>query len=76
MADLILKNRVCLFGTTDIILYDNGPIFTGAQVLQFCSDPNLALQAVIPANRQSLGDTEGRHMYFKDTTHRIIDRGA
>ena len=46
-ANAILTNWIFLLGGPDISVADMGPRFTGANVLQFCRDHNVALQTVI-----------------------------
>ena len=52
---------------------DNDPRFTVAEFSKFCRDHKVTLQTAIPGHR-NVGVTERRHRYFKDITHRIIDR--
>ena len=40
---------------------------------RFCNGRHVAVQSVIPGNRQCLGDTERRHIYFKEIIHQIKD---
>ena len=62
-------------GAPDIVIADKGPRCAGAQGQQFYRDRNITLQTVVPGNHQSLGGA-GRHMYFRDITHRIKDGGG
>ena len=72
-ANASLKHTIAFFGAPDIINADKDPRSTWAQISQICRDHNISLQTVIRGDHQSLGATERRHMYYKDTTQQIID---
>ena len=74
VAGVILTRWVAYFGEHDIIIADKGPMCTGAEVRQFRTDRDIAIQKVIPGHRQSLGEDERRNSYFRDIAQQIKDR--
>ena len=58
----------------DIIVNGKDPRFTSLKFAQFRNGGDITLKTAIPGHRQSLGDTESRHRYFKATALKIIDK--
>ena len=75
-AQAALGNWISFFGTPAISPAGSDARFGGGVGggSQFCNERDVTVQTVSPGRRRSLGDTERRHMRYKEIINRIKDK--
>ena len=61
----MIPNWSAVFGAPGIIDVDKDSIFAGGVAREFSAGRNIVSPTVIPAHRQSLGETERRRGHFR-----------